>query len=588
MSSYWSVDETMRIGQTFVSIPSENGLEYSENQKIQLYVDPSTKYMDGHNSYLEFNVKLNLPAGAPVPTRLQLDEMGASCLLKNIRIYDGSLGQLLEELESYSSLCSVRYDYDADRSQRNYRALREGALTHNVANRGDKGTSQTAMADTVTNPYFKKTSGNQATAFSSANDFLTAKVCLPLHTGIFSQNEHIFPVMMTNGLYIEIDTAPAREAIKQLDSVCRLRRTGLNPFFHSLNGSLTGPDDITIAATLRTSIFVANHNNIAGVDAVAHFPFVVGETINFVKSANSASISSLTGSVTISQINLCATNGLVQVVLAGTGFANNGAGTLVIDDDFVLYSTAVEGSALSAVASYDASYTISNVNLVVSQVTLDPAYERGMLQKVKEGKAIEIDILTSTNYKNSILASDRQTTYQVYAKNSRAKSLLVVPQDSSVYTTKEAICGLNTYSILKNLDPEDTILNSNRSGYTGICDELQDIQYQIGGRLVPSRPINVSKIASRKSIEAFHLYELEKCLDNSGIAPRSFRAFQTNFVFGRGFGVNGGAMSLQGKDLSVILRYTGAAAPVKAKLFNNFVTHVRRFMIRDGSIEIIP
>tara|TARA_R110000851_G_scaffold153699_3_gene295724 strand:- start:1518 stop:3275 length:1758 start_codon:yes stop_codon:yes gene_type:complete len=585
MSSYWSVDETMRIGQTFVSIPSENGLEYGENQKIQLYVDPSTKYLDGHNSYLEFNVKLKLPAGQK-PTRLQLDEMGASCLLKNIRIYDGSRGQLLEELESYSSLCSVRYDYDADRSQRNYRALREGALAHGVANRGTKGTSQTAMANTVTNPYFKKTSGNQTTVFSSDDDFLTAKVCIPLHTGIFAQNEHIFPVMMTNGLYIEIDTAPAREVIKQLDSVCRLRRTALNPFFHSLeNGSTTWP---AANADVVTKFFVGQENNIAGPDAVAHFPFVVGETVNFVQATNSTVASVLTGDSTITAINLSA-NGLVEVTI--TGAANNGAtsvaivGTSGTAATFVLYSTSVEGAVGS---SYDAKYTISNVNLVVSQVTLDPAYERGMLQKVKEGKAIEIDILTSTNYKTSILASDRQTTYQVYAQNSRAKSLLVIPQDSQVYTTRESICGIGTYPILKNTDPEDTILNSNRSGYTGICDELTDIQYQIGGRLVPSRPINVSKIASRKSIDNFHLYELEKCLDNSGIVPRSFRAFQSNFVFGRGFGVNGGAMSLQGKDMSVILRYTSTDAPVKPKLFNNFVTHVRRFMIRDGSIEIIP
>ena len=584
MSSYWSVDETMRIGQTFVSIPSENGLEYGENQKIQLYVDPSTKYMDGHNSYLEFNVKLKLPAGRK-PTRLQLDEMGASCLLKNIRIYDGSRGQLLEELESYSSLCSVRYDYDSDRSQRNYRALREGALAHGVANRGTKGTSQTAMADTVTNPYFKKTSGNQTTAFSSDDDFLTAKVCIPLHTGIFAQNEHIFPVMMTNGLYIEIDTAPAREVIKQLDSVCRLRRTKLNPFFHSLaNGSTTWP---AANADVVTKLFVGNENNIAGADAVAHFPFVVGETINFVQATNSTVGSVLTGDSTITAINLSA-NGLVEVTI--TGAANDGVTTVDIvgtgggvDSTFVLYSTSVEGAA-----DYDASYTISNVNLVVSQVSLDPAYERGMLQKVKEGKAIEIDILTSTNYKTSILASDRQTTYQVYAQNSRAKSLLVIPQDSQVYSTRASICGIGTYPILKNTDPQDTILNSNRSGYTGICDELTDIQYQIGGRLVPSRPINVSKIASRKSIDNFHLYELEKCLDNSGIVPRSFRAFQSNFVFGRGFGVNGGAMSLQGKDMSVILRYTSTNAPVKPKLFNNFVTHVRRFMIRDGSIEVIP
>jgi hypothetical protein len=248
-----------------------------------------------------------------------------------------------------------------------------------------------------------------------------------------------------------------------------------------------------------------------------------------------------------------------------------------------MYSLAVEEAA-----SYDVSYTISNFSLTVSQVTLDPAYERGMLQKVKEGKAIEIDILTATNYKHSILESDRQTTFQIFAQNSRAKSLLIIPSDSSVYTTQAQICGLGTYEILKNEDFEDTSLTSNRSGYTGVCDELQEIQYQIAGRQVPSRPINVSKIASRKSIEAFHLYELEKCLDNFGIVPRSFRAFQTNFVFGRGFGVNNGAMNLQGKDLAVILRYTGATPPVKPKLFNSFVAHIRRFEIRDGSVTVVP
>ena len=211
-----------------------------------------------------------------------------------------------------------------------------------------------------------------------------------------------------------------------------------------------------------------------------------------------------------------------------------------------------------------------------------------MIQKVREGKAIEIDILTATNYKNSILASDRQTTYQVYAQNSRAKSLLVVPQDSSVYSAKDAISGNGTYEILESGADDDGMLTSNRSGYTGIVDELQEIQYQLEGRLVPSRPINVSKIASRHSIDAFHLYELEKCLDNAGIIPRSFRAFNSNFVFGRGFGVNNGAIDLRGKDLAVILKYTGTTAPSKPKMFNSFVFHVRRFMIRDGGVEVIP
>jgi len=573
MSSYWSVDETMRIGQEFISIPSENGLEYSENQKIQIYVDPSTKYMDGHNSYLQFNVKINLPDGV-TPTRLQLDEMGAECLIKNIRIYDGSRGQLLEELDSYSSICSVRYDYDADNSIRNHRALREGALVHTPDNRGTEGTSRTAMANTVCNPYFKKVSGNQNASWKDS-DFITAKVCINLWTGIFAQNQHIFPVMMTNGLYLELDTAPAKEVIKQLDSVLRYRRTKLNPWFHSTNLSTKMPAN----ASEYTTFYLQTKNNLTSVDKM---PFVVGETFGFCKGSESSVATNLSHPAGwhISEINL-SSNGLIEVV-TNASFQNNGAGAVEVDDTFVMYSTAVSGAT-----TYEPTYTISNVNLVISQVFLDPAYERGMLQKVKEGMAIEIDILTATNYKSSLLASDRQTTFQIYAQNSRAKSLLIVPQDNSVYTAKQQIEGRG-YQIKKEADGEDTILESNRSGYTGICDELQEIQYQMNGRLIPSRPINVSKIASRKSIDAFHLYELEKCLDNAGIVPRSFTKFQENFVFGRGFGVNNGATDLRGADLAVIVKYTGANAPTKAKLFNSFVFHVRRLMIRQGAIEVVP
>ena len=577
MSAYWKVDDTMRIGQKFISIPSENGLEYEENQKIQLFVDPSTKYMDGHNSYLEFFVKINLPSGTPTPTRLQLDEMGGNCLIKNIRIYDGTRGQLLEELDSYSSLCSVRYDYDADDSIRNLRALREGSSVHTPGNRGTEGTSKTAMANTLTNPFFKVKKGNQNASWVDS-DFIKAKCCIPLHTGIFSQNEHIFPVMMTNGLYIEIDTAPAREVIKQLDSVLRYRRSPLNPFFHSANGSTTMPAN---ASEVKT-FYIQQKNNLSGADAVSRFPFVVGETFGFCSHDDpGTTATNLSGTFHISEINL-SSNGLVEVV-TNASFTNNGAGAVPVTQSFVMYSTAV-----SDATSYDATYTISNVNLVVSQIELDPAYERGMIQKVREGKAIEIDILTATNYKNSILASDRQTTYQVYATNSRAKSLLVIPQDSSVYSAKDAISGSGTYEILKTDNDDDGMLTSNRSGYTGIVDELQEIQYQLEGRLVPSRPINVSKIASRHSIDAFHLYELEKCLDNAGIVPRSFRAFNSNFIFGRGFGVNQGAIDLRGKDLAVILKYTGTEAPAKPKMFNSFVFHIRRFMIRDGGVEVIP
>ena len=202
MSTYWQADESARVGEKKISVPSENGLSYSPGQKVQLFVDPSMKFMDGRETYLQFNVKLKLPSGG-TPTRLQLDKC-SSTLIKNIRIYDGSRGQLLEEIADYASYVSVKYDYDKDKTTENMRALVEGCAVHQPDNRGDQGSTKTGMANTTTNPYFKKTSGNQAVAFSDT-DFLNAKITLPLHTGIFADSVSIFPIMMTNGLYIEID-----------------------------------------------------------------------------------------------------------------------------------------------------------------------------------------------------------------------------------------------------------------------------------------------------------------------------------------------------------------------------------------------
>ena len=258
-----------------------------------------------------------------------------------------------------------------------------------------------------------------------------------------------------------------------------------------------------------------------------------------------------------------------------------------------MYSTAV-----SRETAYDVSFVMSNVNLIVSQVHLDPDYEAGMLQKVREGRAIEFDIDTLTNYKHSILASDRQTTMQIFANNSRAQSLMVVPQDSSVYTSAQKISATGTYVIkgtdntnssLATKNEQDVCLASNRSAYSGICDELSSVQYVIDGQRVPSREISTRKIATKNSIDAFHLYEIEKMLDSAGIPPKSFSAFMDNFIFGRSFSAGGqnGAMDLRGRDLAVVLRYQTLIAPDKGKLFNSYVFHLRRLIVRGSGVEVV-
>ncbi len=58
--SFWKVDSKLAIAQKSVSVPSENGLSYTENQKIVIKIDPSVEYFQPSESYVQFRLKLKL------------------------------------------------------------------------------------------------------------------------------------------------------------------------------------------------------------------------------------------------------------------------------------------------------------------------------------------------------------------------------------------------------------------------------------------------------------------------------------------------------------------------------------------------
>jgi len=574
MSSYWSADNVVQIGESKVEIPSENGLSYSGDGKITLFVPPTVKFMDGKKSFLQFDLKLALPSGAN-PTLLQLDHASGGMIFRNIRIYDGTRGNLVEELNEYCNLVALKYDYDTDESARNIRSLEEGGTAHSVRNAGTLGNIKSEYTDTFTNPYFKEGAGKSATLTDA--DFTTVKCCVPIHSGIFSGK--IFPVMMSSGIYMEFDLQPASRIIKQLDTASGNRKLQLNPVFAGLV-----EDDALVDwanGTTATEFYVTTDNNLRGDDAVNALPFVVGESIGWINSAgDTEGIKAETDvPAIITAIAFDATQSLIKITTNAVQLLNDGAEDVDIGN-WRFYSRSVEDAT-----SYEATYTVSNFNLVVHKVDLDPKFEAGMMAKIREGKAVEFDIHSVTNYKNSLLASDRQTTFLISAQNSRAKSLIVQPCDSKVYTSAELISSNGTYSIAEN--DADINCNSNRSGYTGICDFLTSVQYLISGRLVPSRPISTKKCATRNSIDAFKIFEDEKSLSNAGITPRSFVKFLDNWILGRGFALGSGATDLRGKDLSVILKYEESSPPTKPKMVQSFVFHIRKLIMRgNGSVDV--
>jgi len=607
MSSYWKNDDKIKVSQTQVSVPSTNGQSYSgvagqSGRRVDFEIPPTVKFLDGKNSFLQFDLKLAVPAGE-APTRLHLDPFigGQSCI-KNIRIYSGSRAVLLEEISDYNAKVQIQYSYNQDESMRKMRALKEGSLVTTIENRGTLGTSVSNNIDLSTNPFYKPVGTVPAGRdWGTADDFLTAKLSLPLHTGLFADGgDKIFPVMMTDGLFIEVDLEDPARFIKQLDSVNRHRRMKQNPVFHGVDAAGAA---LTIAnATNRTEIFLAKSNNMRSVE---NCPFVKGERVGICDATDPDRQCNLTltssgavGYPVIEDIDIDAT--YVRLTLEEFQNSDGGTGLEATSNNFIVFSAAVDqrrtaiadGSQLiAAKTSYAASCEFSNLEIVCAKVGVDPRYEAGMMKKMRDGGSIEIDIPSVTNYKHSLLSTNRNATVNLGVSNTRVKSMICMPTDANVLNSADLIAGTSsTYE--EEAEGMDGVLHSIRSGQVGIIDQLTSYQMVVDDKLVPSRPIVVSKINKGTSIAAQPLIELEKALNQAGIVPRSFVDYNRNFLIGRAYALNDGVANLNNKSNQLQLFYneTDVAGvdrpPTRNKLLFCFMFHLRRISIKGDSVMV--
>ncbi len=606
MSSYWRNDEKIKVSQTQVSIPSTNGQSYSgtagqSGRRVDFEIPPTVKFLDGKNSYLQFDVKVAVPTG-DVPTRLHLDPFigGQSCI-KNIRIYSGSRAVLLEEITEYNAKVQIQYSYNQDESMRKMRALKEGSLVDTIETRGTLGTSVSNNIDLSTNPYYKPVGTVPAARdWGTEDDFLTAKLSLPIHTGMFADGgDKIFPVMMTNGLFIEVDLEDPARFIKQLDSVNRNRRLKQNPVFHGIDdaGAALPIDN----ADNKTTIFLGKQNNMTSVE---NCPFVKGEKVGICSITDPLQECALTqtGAQNYPVItDIAMDNGYVKLTFANFQNSNSGTGLEATSNNFVLFSAALDQRRVQADdtsveliakrTSYPATVQFSNMEIVAQQVGVDPRYEAGMMKKMRDGGSIEIDIPSVTNYKHSLLSSNRNATVNLAVSNTRAKSMICMPSDAKVLNTAELIGGLRAcYD--EEVNTMDGRLHSIRSGQVGIIDQLTSYQMVVDDKLVPSRPIVVSKINKGTSIAAQPLIELEKALNQAGIVPRSFVDYNRNFLIGKCYALNDGVANLNNKSNQLQLLYNETAAdgsdrsPSHNKLLYCFMFHLRRISIKGDSVMV--
>jgi len=113
-------------------------LDYRPGGRIDLYIPPTSKFVDLSQTKLKMNVSIAMPSDTLGEVcRLQLDaETGLHSLIRSVRVFTGRKTALLEEIEGYDVLTALRFDYEKNQNMVNKRVLTDGATGYDPACRG--------------------------------------------------------------------------------------------------------------------------------------------------------------------------------------------------------------------------------------------------------------------------------------------------------------------------------------------------------------------------------------------------------------------------------------------------------------------
>ena len=585
MSSYWSAGSKITLDQTDVEISAENGLEFStDGQEIGIFIPPSIKYFSGKDCMLSFDVKLATDTNY-APTRLCLDSLiGGQSLFSKVQIFAGNRARILEETDEYASHVAVKYSYETNDTLRNKRALVEGCGAWIPSCRGTLGTQKSHQSNCLTNPYFKMrgegedpSTINDTTAFTNA-EFLTAHIEMPLHMGVFANNSKAFPNVLTDGIYISLTTAPSRSVFRTLDTVNANRAVKNNPQFAGVG---THGTSWTVAGGAQTELFCSHKNMQINAQLC---PFVVGEEIGLMGSDGVAVITDV--AMIVSGIESVATGWKITL----------NAGATLVSPDPVGHSAGVHfiSKSLDPLTPnanvFSPTLTISDVKMKVHRVDVGQQYEQGMMSKMKQGGVIEFDLPCVQCHKNSILSTDRQATININIEHAKAKSIICVPTDASIYSTADNTNSKDTYNWGGDDDGPLLIkVRSDQSGLVGMGNNLTSYNFQLNGQLVPTRAIPCAKSSSKNGgIDGTQILELEKSLLGAGHMPMSFASYRKNFCIGRVLAMDANTVyDGRGVDTRLLLRYEESDAPEKNTLWKNFVYHIKTIQIKGDGIMVM-
>ena len=400
----------------------------------------------------------------------------------------------------------------------------------------------------------------------------------PLYSGVLGPDSKVFPLLATQGLRVQM-------TLETLERSC-VERSTFGTFANSaqLEQAILGATGLTpLAKQSKVAITDEFSCILTGVgfsptqgidDAVGknNNPFCIGDAL-YVSQSDGTGESQL-GVIT----KFAGTGAKLQISYIPNRTVNTDLGTdyasantappatvpcrvyYKLEDRTKVTTYAQVGDGPSAGPHPAISWTISDLEMIVSQVQPPQSYVERLLAQIQSPQGMSMDFRTDTLYRFNLTSLNGLTDQFIPAGQKRAYSILSVPLDQD---------GQNNLLI---------------SSFQGLTDGCQNYQYVHGGSLIPDRRVELDRYnGAIPRTDALHVLELEKALVNMNLQVRQLQNIPKRFLLGRGLSKYGQVYDLGDGDLSLRVEYRNAE---KAKMYEHFVNHLRRMTITSTGIIV--
>lgn len=361
----FSNNKSAQVSSKSSVVPSDHQQDYNDGDTIRFDVPSFMGFIDPRQSYLKMDVQINSEEGRMTLNR----KCGVQSVINNLRIYDGTNTTQLENIENYAELTQKTQHYSKNESITHKRELTEALET-----------------GALENAYFFDTYEPTATITSATGNNNKVQVAMALNSGVLG-GDKVFPVVLTQGLKIEIDLNDAKKCVQIIPS---------------------GTEEAPVLNHTATAVGTATCDIAGTVDKC---PFVVGQHLILVNDS-------------------VATKDIIDLGPLISITHNAGNTTLLWTDDTGVVIP--KGKAQirveeKTVLLYKPTLTFSNIELVLKQVSPPQGYVADLVRQAQSEAGVNLDIYTYNLYRKNVASSETISQQNIPSFNTRALSVLSLP-----------------------------------------------------------------------------------------------------------------------------------------------------------------